>query len=45
MFSAASHHLRASYRYLPESIDQVPWESLVAGGEEPLFPFGFGLES
>jgi beta-glucosidase len=29
----------------PRSIDQVPLEALTEGGEEPLFPFGFGLES
>jgi beta-glucosidase len=28
----------------PKSIDQVPLSALVASGEEPLFPFGFGLE-
>jgi beta-glucosidase len=28
----------------PESIDQVPLGALAASGEEPLFPFGYGLE-
>jgi beta-glucosidase len=29
----------------PRSIDQVPLEALTEGGGDPLFPFGFGLES
>ena len=29
----------------PKSIEQVPLGALSASGEEPLFPFGFGLES
>jgi beta-glucosidase len=29
----------------PRSIDQVPLAAIDAGGEEPLFPFGFGLDS
>ena len=29
----------------PTSIDQVPLGALAASGEEPLFPFGYGLES
>ena len=35
---------KLSYTW-PRSIDQVPLEALTASGEEPLFPFGFGLES
>lgn len=29
----------------PRTIAQVPLGALVDSGEEPLFPFGFGLES
>lgn len=29
----------------PKSIEQVPLGALSASGEEPLFPFGYGLES
>ena len=29
---------------LPRSIDQVPLGALAESGEEPLFPFGYGLE-
>jgi beta-glucosidase len=35
---------KLSYTW-PRSIDQVPLQALTASGEEPLFPFGFGLES
>ncbi|MDJ0955071.1 MAG: glycoside hydrolase family 3 N-terminal domain-containing protein [Acidimicrobiia bacterium] len=29
----------------PSSIEQVPLGALMTGGEEPLFPYGFGLDS
>jgi len=35
---------KLSYTW-PKSIEQVPLGALSASGEEPLFPFGFGLES
>ncbi len=29
----------------PKSLEQVPLGALSASGEDPLFPFGYGLES